>query len=279
MSNSKNKIKDPRYEQGYPTWLGVMAEDDLTIVWRLFAFNTIEWRDPRLYRVWERVRALLSDRHDEEESAWLGNGDEMKSVAICGVGALGSHLVMLMRNMNVNLILIDFDRVESKNVMSQLHAKTNVGKNKTVALQQTMNFLFGTKVAVTIPNRLTKDNVKTVLSDADLVIDCFDNGESRRLVQSFVRGAPRVDADGCHVFGIPCLHGALDANGSFGRVVWDANFAVDDESSTGAATCEDGANLPFISIVSSYLARAAQVFLATGQKVGFEVHAGGATRT
>lgn len=44
-------------------------------------------------------------------------------------------------------------------------------------------------------------------------------------------------------------------------------------------TCEDGAHLPFIAVTSAYLARAAQEFLGGEQKIGFEIHPGGATRT
>jgi len=192
----------------------------------------------------------------------------MKSVVIVGVGALGSHLVMFLRNIKVNLIVVDFDRIEITNLMSQFHVKTNVGKNKASSLHQAMNFLFGVKLATSIGNRLTADNVKTLLGDADLVIDAVDNGATRRLIQGFVRKVS-----------IPCLHGALALDGSYGRVAWDETFVVDDEDAAGVATCEDGAHLPFIGIVSSHLARAAQEFLATGRKIGFEIHSAGAVRT
>jgi hypothetical protein len=74
------------------------------------------------------------------------------------------------------------------------------------------------------------------------------------------------------------LHGAVAADGSFGRVVWDAEFSIDDESNVGAATCEGGEHLPFIALSASFLARAAQVFLASGGRIGFQIHPGGATR-
>lgn len=183
----------------------------------------------------------------------------MPTVVVLGVGALGSHVVQNLRSCGATLRIVDFDRIESKNVASQFHGKPNVGKNKAQSLAQTMNFLFGVKVD-TVPHRLVEDNVSTLLTGADLVIECFDNGASRRLVQGFVR---KHD--------IPCLHGAVDANGSFGRVIWDEAFVIDDEPATGAATCEDGEHLPFIAIVSSYLARAAQVFLKTGKKPGFSI--------
>jgi predicted ThiF/HesA family dinucleotide-utilizing enzyme len=190
----------------------------------------------------------------------------MKSVVVVGVGALGSHAVQLLRSTGAAIKIVDFDRVEQKNVQSQFHGKPHVGKTKVEALKQTMQFLFGAKVE-TNPNRLTAENAKELLGGADLVLDCLDNGDGRRIVQVYVRANA-----------IPCVHGALAPGGEFGRVVWDEAFAIDDESNAGAATCEDGEHLPFIAITSSYLAHAVAVFLRGGIKLGFAVSPAGAIR-
>jgi molybdopterin/thiamine biosynthesis adenylyltransferase len=191
---------------------------------------------------------------------------KIETVTVVGVGALGSHVVQFLRNTSATVKVIDFDRVEQKNTQSQFHSKPSVGKSKVQALQQTVQFLWGLKLG-TIPHKLTSENDTQLLSGASLVIDTLDNGEARRIVQNFVRKTKT-----------PCLHGALAANGEFGRVVWDENFVIDDESGQGAATCEDGEHLPFIAIVSAYLAHAAQEFLVRGRKLGFHVHPTGAMR-
>ena len=191
----------------------------------------------------------------------------MKTITVVGVGALGSHVVQALRNVDAAIKIIDFDRVEQKNVASQFHGKPHVGKSKVQSLQQTMNFLFGKKIE-TIPHKLVRDNDDQLLAKADLLIDCLDNGAARRLVQNFARRS--------HT---PCLHGALDAQGSFGRVVWDENFVIDEEGTAGQATCEDGAFLPFISVVAANIAYAAQQYLLKERKVGFEISPGGAIRT
>lgn len=186
-----------------------------------------------------------------------------KKIVIVGVGALGSHLAMLVRNLDVTLKLVDMDRIEKKNVMSQFHTNMAVGKNKAQALQQALQGLFGIK-AEAVPHRLITDNVEQLLGGASLVVDCLDNGASRRVVQGFVRAK-----------GIPCLHGALAPDGAFGRVIWDEQFVVDDEGAAGAATCEDGVHLPFIVLVSSLLATSTQRFINDGKKFAFHVHPGG----
>lgn len=186
-----------------------------------------------------------------------------RNITVVGVGALGSHLIPLLRSLkDVTLRVIDFDRIERKNTLSQFHAKSHVGKSKVQGLQQTMKLLWGLKVEA-IPHKLEANNAKQLLGSSDLVIDCLDNGDSRRVVQAFVR-----ESD------IPCLHGALAADGAFGRVIWDHKFVIDDEPNEGAATCEDGEHLPFISVTASLIARSAQLFIEEGKKVGYEVTPG-----
>lgn len=192
-----------------------------------------------------------------------------KTVIIVGVGALGSHVAQFLRN-EAELRVIDFDRVESRNTLAQFHGKTGTGKLKTQNLQQAMQLLWGIKIGSNT-NKLVADNVDVLLHGSDLIIDCLDNGEARRLVQTFARTRYKSSANGP----TPCLHGALAANGGFGRVIWDEHFVID-EADAGVPTCEDGAHLPMIAITSAYLARAAQVFLRTGKRIGFQVSPGGA---
>lgn len=186
----------------------------------------------------------------------------MKTIVVVGVGALGSHAVQFLRNVEAQLCAVDFDRVEQRNVMSQFHGKPSVGKAKVQSLQQGMNFLFGLKID-TNPHKLVENNAKEILGSADLVLDCLDNGAGRRVIQGFVRANK-----------VPCLHGALAADGSFGSVLWDEHFVIDDETGTGK-TCEDGEHLPFIVMVAAYLAQSAQGFLKAGRKEGFNIFPGG----
>ena len=181
-------------------------------------------------------------------------------IVVVGVGALGAQLVALLRNVKATIRVIDFDRVEAKNVQSQFHGRPGVNRPKVLALSQLMDMLFGVKLAA-VPHRLTKDNVKELLSGADLVVDCLDNAPSRRLVQDFVRAHE-----------IPCLHGAVDGNGTCGRVYWDERFEIEEGgAATGVATCEDGEHLPFLTIASGYLAHAAKEFLRKGRRLNYQV--------
>jgi molybdopterin/thiamine biosynthesis adenylyltransferase len=188
----------------------------------------------------------------------------VREITIVGVGALGSHVLPLLRNLGTELWAIDFDRVEQKNLSAQFYAKNTVGRGKAVALSQMMDFLWG-KVVKVFPHKLTEDNVLQLLGDDDhnLIVDCLDNGASRRVVQRHIQD-----------MAMPCIHGALAADGTYGRVVWDRDFIIDDEA-PGAATCEGGEHLPFISTVASMLAHAVQAYVKTGKHVGYSISPGG----
>ena len=179
-----------------------------------------------------------------------------------GGGALGSWGILFSRGLDAEHTVIDFDRIERKNVLSQFHTKMGVGKNKAKALQQVMQGMFGVRLNA-IPHKLTSDNVNTLLKGADIVVDCVDNAEARKLIQDYVRAN-----------NIPCLHGALAADGAFGRVMWDEIFSID-AGGEGQATCEDGEHLPFITSVSADIAQVLKDFLDNGKKRSFQRYPGG----
>ncbi len=173
-------------------------------------------------------------------------------VVFCGVGALGSSAAVLCRNLDATLVFVDFDRVESKNLLSQAYVKQSVGKNKAEALKaQLLNF-HGVK-AESFGVRLTTDNVATLCAKASLLVDCFDNAASRQLLSEYSRKA-----------NVPLLHAAVSGDGTFGLVRWDERFKPDAEDVAGQATCEGGEHLPLIGLLSATVARAIQDFLKAG---------------
>jgi molybdopterin/thiamine biosynthesis adenylyltransferase len=180
-------------------------------------------------------------------------------ILFCGGGALGSHALFLARDLDHELAVIDFDRVETKNLASQWFVRQMVGKNKATALKmQLLNFYDVKLQDYTV--KLTSLNVDAILGGADLVIECFDNAESRRIVQGFVRERKK-----------PCVHAGLAANGEFGVVRWDQHFTIDVEDVPGQATCEGHGFLPIILRVSSSLAASIQFYLTDSSEVNWNI--------
>jgi len=180
-------------------------------------------------------------------------------ILFCGAGALGSHALFLARDLEHELAVVDFDRVESKNLASQWFVKQMVGKNKASALKtQLLNF-YGVALQ-DYPVRLTKLNADTLLVPADLIVECFDNAESRQLVQDYARTHSK-----------PCVHAGLAANGEFGVVRWDKDFKIDTEDAPGQATCEGRGFLPIILRVSSALVSSLQAFLGNRAELNWNI--------
>jgi len=180
-------------------------------------------------------------------------------ILFCGGGALGSHALFLARDFQHDLAVIDFDRVETKNLASQWFVKQMIGRNKATALKmQLLNFYDVKLQDYTV--RLTPLNVDTILGDAGLVVECFDNAESRRTVQNYVRSKQK-----------PCIHAGLAANGEFGVVRWDKDFTIDEEGVPGQATCEGRGFLPLILRLSSSLVASVQFYVADGREVSWNV--------
>src|SRR5687767_9246975 len=99
-------------------------------------------------------------------------------IVVCGVGALGSTCVQYLRNVAAELRLVDFDRVESKNLSAQWFVKQSLGKNKAEAARLQLANFYGVK-AEAMGVRLGANNVAQLLSGAALAVDCFDNADSR----------------------------------------------------------------------------------------------------
>jgi hypothetical protein len=154
---------------------------------------------------------------------------------------------------------VDFDRVESKNLLAQFFVKPSIGKHKAEALKlQWFNF-WGIKAEAS-PVRVTEQNTQTLLGEADLIVDCFDNFASRQLLSDFAQKHDKA-----------LVHAAIAGDGTFGVVRWEGRFSADREDVAGQATCEGGEHLPMIGLLGAALARAIQDFLTSGTQRDFNV--------
>jgi len=175
-------------------------------------------------------------------------------VVFCGVGALGSTAAWFCRNLEAELAFVDFDRVESKNVLAQAFVKASIGKNKADALKAQMLTFFGAKTE-SFGVRLEATNVEALCGRANLIVDAFDNQKSRLILSEFAKKSGKA-----------LVHAALSGDGTFGIVRWDERFVPDAEDHAGQATCEGGEHLPMIGALGSALARVIQDFAKDGTK-------------
>jgi len=95
----------------------------------------------------------------------------MKRIAVIGLGTLGGALCKNISEMESidELVIVDHDKVESKNIHNSVYNVSHIGEMKVDAL----NEIIGNDVYV-IPKNMKYKEGKTPLPKCDLIIDCRD---------------------------------------------------------------------------------------------------------
>ena len=112
---------------------------------------------------------------------------EAASVAVCGLGGLGSNVAIALARAGVGrLHLIDFDRVEPSNLNRQQYAAAQVGLPKAEALRANIAAVnpFCDVVAETV--RVTEENLASLLAEDYIVCEAFDRAEAKAMLVSGV---------------------------------------------------------------------------------------------
>jgi hypothetical protein len=104
-------------------------------------------------------------------------------VALCGAGAIGSNLADHLARMGVaRLRVIDHDRVEERNVSTQIYGESDIGVWKVEALRNRLFRTTGIEIEA-VRKELTSQNSRRLMKDCDLVVDALDNSAGRMAVQ------------------------------------------------------------------------------------------------
>ena len=114
------------------------------------------------------------------------------TVAICGLGGLGSNIAISLARAGIGkLILIDFDRVDITNLHRQQYKATQIGMYKTDALTINLREIAPYIELETHTERITEDNAVTLLTDADIICEAFDDAECKaRLANTVLSEMP-----------------------------------------------------------------------------------------
>ncbi len=139
-------------------------------------------------------RQLLLESFDENDQRKLSES----TIAIVGLGALGTHHAETLARMGVgHLMLIDRDFVELDNLnrqtlFTEFDALENIPKAEAAARHLT-EINSGIEYT-TIIDHLGTRNIQKILGDADLILDGTDNYITRYLLNDFSRatGIPYI---------------------------------------------------------------------------------------
>ncbi len=133
--------------------------------------------DPQLLRY---SRHILLDEFGHEAQAKFAAAH----VLVIGVGGLGAPVAQFLAAAGIGTItLCDADRVDLTNLQRQiLYATGDVGARKVEAAAARLSAINPEVALRTIAARVGPAELETLVADADAVVDCSDNFETRHAI-------------------------------------------------------------------------------------------------
>lgn len=131
----------------------------------------------------QEIREVLELRHTKTVQEKLARA----RVAVCGLGGLGSAISIALARCGVgHLHLIDFDCVDLSNVNRQQYALSQIGMPKPEAMAEEIR-RFSPYIEIRTSHvKMTPDNAKELLSDADYICEAFDAPEEKAMLTGLV---------------------------------------------------------------------------------------------
>ena len=150
----------------------------------------------------EEFYNALIERHGADNQKKFDSA----TVAICGLGGLGSNIAICLARAGVGkLILIDFDKVDVSNLHRQQYKADQVGRPKPDALSDNLKEINPYITIETHNTKVTEENVIELTKEADIVCEAFDKAENKAmLVNAILENAPEkylVSSSGMAGFG------------------------------------------------------------------------------
>ena len=131
----------------------------------------------------EEWNNALEERHGKE----LHRAFSSATVAICGLGGLGSNISIALARAGIGrLILIDFDRVDITNLHRQQYKADQIGMYKTDALADNLREIAPYIELEAHTERITEDNAVRLLHSADIICEAFDDAEFKAMLTNTV---------------------------------------------------------------------------------------------
>lgn len=131
----------------------------------------------------EEMYRALEERHGTE----LQRRFSEASVAVCGLGGLGSNIAVALARAGIgHLHLIDFDRVDISNLNRQQYFADQIGLPKTEALEANLKKTAPYCDVKTDLVKLDEDNIPALLGNDDIICEAFDIADQKAMLVNCV---------------------------------------------------------------------------------------------
>lgn len=127
----------------------------------------------------EEWKKALEERHGQTLQQKFASA----SVAICGLGGLGSNISLCLARAGIGrLILIDFDRVDITNLHRQQYKAHQIGMYKTEALAENLREIAPYLSLELHTETMTEENTPQLLQNAQIICEAFDRAENKAML-------------------------------------------------------------------------------------------------
>lgn len=123
---------------------------------------------------------------------------KQSTVLVVGCGGLGSPVLTYLTLAGIGkLIIIDYDEVSESNLNRQfLHGESDIGRLKIDSAKEQLHRLNSQVQIIGVKEKLHEKNISKIIEDADVVVNCVDNIQTRILVgrECLKQNIPLVEA-------------------------------------------------------------------------------------
>ena len=125
----------------------------------------------------------LDRAFDERFPVWMKEKLQNASVAVAGLGGLGSNIAVSLARSGVgHLFLVDFDVVDVTNLNRQMYMIPHLGMPKTQALHDILTQINPWLDIQTRQIRVTSENVRELFAGWPIVCEAFDRPDQKAML-------------------------------------------------------------------------------------------------
>ena len=131
----------------------------------------------------QEMQQALVERVGERMQSQLG----ASTVAICGLGGLGSNIAVSLARAGVGtLILMDFDRVDLTNLNRQQYKASQLGLEKAQTLAENLREINPYIRLIPHSVKVTAENLPALAGQAQVICEAFDQAEEKSMLTEAV---------------------------------------------------------------------------------------------
>lgn len=143
--------------------------------------------------MWEAADTVIPTREEMYKALEERHGAELQrklsaaSVAVCGLGGLGSNIAIALARAGVGkLHILDFDRVDISNLNRQQYFPEQLGQFKADAMYDTLKRIAPYCDIISEQVKLDEENIPKILAEDDIIVEAFDKADQKAMLVNCV---------------------------------------------------------------------------------------------